>query len=305
MDNYDVLVERIAKAANIEKEEIERKIEAKKAKLSGLISKDGAAQIVAAELGINLDKEKVKINELGNSTKRANFVGKIISMFPVREFNKNGREGKVLAMTVGDDSSNVRVVLWDTNHIALFEQNKIKQDDIIEVANAYVRNGEIHLTGFSDIKLSDEKIENVKTERESVEKSIVELNVGDNASVRAFIVQSFEPRFFEVCPECSKKVTEGKCEAHGAVVGIKRALLNIVLDDGTETMRSVLFSESIDKLGVPEIVDKFIEKKDELIGKEMIFEGNVRKNKVFENNEMIINDAKDVDIDSLLVMLEK
>ena len=29
-------------------------------KLSGLISKEGAAQIVAAELGINLDKQKVK-----------------------------------------------------------------------------------------------------------------------------------------------------------------------------------------------------------------------------------------------------
>ena len=50
MQNYDLLIERIAKASGLEKEEVERKVEAKKAKLSGLISKEGAAQIIAAEL---------------------------------------------------------------------------------------------------------------------------------------------------------------------------------------------------------------------------------------------------------------
>jgi len=305
MTDYDSLIERIAKSANLEKEEIERRVEAKKAKLSGLISKEGAAQIVAAELGINLDKQKVKISELGNSTKRANFFGKIISLFPVREFNKNGREGKVLSMNVADDTSNVRVVLWDTNHISLFESNQIKQGDVIEVSNAYVRNGEVHLTGFSDIKLSNEKIESVKTERASVEKKISELNVGDVASVRAFIVQSFEPRFFEVCPECNKKITDGQCAEHGAVSGVKRALLNVVLDDGTENIRSVLFNEAIDKLGIVGLVDSFEEKKLDLIGIEKIFSGNVRKNAFSQTNEMIINDVKDVDVDKLIETMEK
>ena len=48
MENYNKLVERISKVSNLSAEEIERKVEAKKAKLSGLISKEGAAQIVAA-----------------------------------------------------------------------------------------------------------------------------------------------------------------------------------------------------------------------------------------------------------------
>jgi len=305
MTDYDNLIERIAKAANLEKEEIERRVEAKKAKLSGLISKDGAAQIVAAELGINLDKQKVKINELGNSTKRANFIGKIVNLFPVREFNKNGREGKVLNMNIADDSSNVKVVLWDTNHIDLFENNKIKQDDVVEISNAYIRNGEVHLTGFSEIKLSSEQIENVKMEREVVEKTIKELSAGDSVCVRAFVVQSFEPRFFEVCPECNKKVTDGQCQVHGAVVGVKRALLNVVLDDGTENIRSVMFNEAIDKLNIPEIVDKFEEKKLELIGKEAVFSGNVRMNNFSQSNEMIINDIKEVDVDKLIKDLEK
>ena len=64
MDNYQLLVERISKASGLPIEEIERKIEAKRAKLSGLVSKEGACQIIAAELGINFDKERMKISEL-------------------------------------------------------------------------------------------------------------------------------------------------------------------------------------------------------------------------------------------------
>ena len=50
MDNYEKLLDRISRSSGLAKEEIEKKVEAKKAKLSGLISKEGAAQIVAAEL---------------------------------------------------------------------------------------------------------------------------------------------------------------------------------------------------------------------------------------------------------------
>ena len=46
------LIDIISKKSGISKKEIERKIEAKRTRLSGLISKDGAAQIIAAELGI-------------------------------------------------------------------------------------------------------------------------------------------------------------------------------------------------------------------------------------------------------------
>ena len=57
--NYHQIVARIARSSNLSVEDIERRIEAKRAKLSGLISKEGAAQIIAAELGISFDKEKM------------------------------------------------------------------------------------------------------------------------------------------------------------------------------------------------------------------------------------------------------
>ena len=98
MDNYKNLVEKIALASKLTGEEIERKVEAKRGKLSGLVSKEGAAQIVAAELGINFEKEKMKISELVQGMKRANILGRIISIQPIRSYTKNGREGKVVKL---------------------------------------------------------------------------------------------------------------------------------------------------------------------------------------------------------------
>ena len=51
-ENYQSIVEFISEKSGLPVSEIERKIEAKQAKLSGLISKTGAAQIIAAELNL-------------------------------------------------------------------------------------------------------------------------------------------------------------------------------------------------------------------------------------------------------------
>lgn len=64
MENYERILKKISESADIEKEEIERKIEAKRAKLSGLISREGAAQIIAAELGIKQTHINVHWDEL-------------------------------------------------------------------------------------------------------------------------------------------------------------------------------------------------------------------------------------------------
>lgn len=308
MDNYLQLIERISKSAGLTPEEIERKVEAKRAKLSGLVSKEGAAQIVAAELGINFDKERLKISQIVEGMKRANILGKIISVSPVRSFNKNGREGKVVNLTVADDSSNTKVVLWDTNHISLIEKGELKVGDVVEVTNGNVRNREVHLSSFSDIKKSAEKLGTVVEEAVFNSKKLKDAKAGDNLKVRALIVQLFEPRFFEVCPECGKRVVDGICVNHDKVVAKKRALLNIVLDDGTETMRCVLFAEQIYKLGFTEeevfSIEKFNEKKDSLLGEERVFSGSVRANTLYNTTELTINGVEEINPDLLLKELE-
>ena len=68
MENYEGFINSISKSSGLEKQEIEKRVNAKQEKISGLISTEGAAQIVAAELGINLDDEKFKIEELSSSS---------------------------------------------------------------------------------------------------------------------------------------------------------------------------------------------------------------------------------------------
>lgn len=308
MDNYAKLMERISRSSGLEISEIERKVEAKKAKLSGLISKEGAAQIVAAELGINFDQEKLKISELIEGMKKANVVGKVIKINPIRSFNKNGREGKVASMTIADESSNVRAVLWDTHHIELIEKGNIKEGTVVEIASGNVRNGELHLSSFADIKESKEKIDSVVLEQSFQNRTLKDAKPGENLKTRAIIVNAFEPRYFEVCPECGKKVLEGECKTHGKVTPQKRALLNIVIDDGTETMRSVMFGEQINKLGLKneEIfsIEEFNKKKMSLLGEEKFFAGQLRQNQLYNTTEFTINDIKEVNTEELIRELE-
>ena len=290
---YEKLVEKISKSSGLALEEIESKVEAKRSKLSGLISKEGAAQIVAAELGISFDNEKVKLSELADGMKRANVIGQITKIFPVREFNKNGREGKVVNFFIGDETSSARIVLWDSNHISLIENSELKEGDVVEISNGNVRNAEVHLSAFSDIKKSKEKIENVKTELVVQEGSLKNASAGSSLKVRAVIVQAFEPRYFD------SKQNEGE----------KGVLLNVVLDDGTETIRMVLFGENIKKLVDVSDEDLFSaeklgEKVNEVLGEERFFSGNFRINSFTSNLEMTANGVEAVNLDELVKELE-
>ncbi len=311
VDNYERVLEKISKISKIEREELERRVEAKRAKLSGLISKEGAAQVIAAELGISFDNEKLKIEELLLGMRKVNVVGKVISLSPVRTFTtKKGDEGKVVNMFLADDTSNIKIVLWDTNHIGLIEKGEIKEGSVVEILNGSMRDGELHLGSFSEIKLSNDTFENVKTEKIVKEKNISDFKISENVGVRAFIVQMFEPRFFNVCQECKKKVVpEGEdfvCGVHGKVMPEKRAILNLVIDDGTESIRAVFFHETILGLGLIDLEnsEKMIEQKQKILGKEMIFSGNVRLNSYFNNQELIIDSVKDVKLDELIAKLE-
>ena len=307
--NYEKLVSIISKSSGLSREDVEGKINAKREKISGLISKEGAAQIVAAEIGISLDNEKIKIEDLLPGMRKVNIVGKIINIFPVRTFNKNGQEAKVVNLIVADETSNVRVVLWDTNHISFIERKEIGNESVVEIYNATMRENELHLGSFSEFKPSSHMIENAVTGKIMKEKTLAELKISDNARVRAFVVQAFEPRAFSVCPTCRKKLyLEGEnfvCEKDGKVAPEKRFLINLVLDDGTATIRAVIFHDNFKSLGfTPENPELMIQQKENLLGKEMIFSGTAKLNKFFNNPEFSIDEASEIRIDELMKILE-
>jgi len=305
-ENYEKILERIVRASGLNKEELNFRVETKRNKLSGLISKEGALQVIAAELGISFDEEKLKINELLPGMRKVNLIAKIITLYPIRTFvNKNGEQGKVANLIIADDTSNIKVVLWDTNHIELIETGKITENSVVEILGGSMRDNEIHLGSFSELKPSKEKFEYVKTERQIKEKEISNLNLGDYVKIKAFIVKAFDIKFFEINKETGRKLTE-----EDIVMGAKsekRMLLTIVLDDGFETIRAVLFSEILGKLGVKEMDNLTLlnQQKENLLGKELFFIGTIRRNSYFNTSELIVDNIEEINLDKLIIELEK
>lgn len=303
--NYNKILEKVSSISGIEQSEIDRRVEAKRAKLSGLISREGALQVIAAELGISFDNEKLKIDELLPGMRKVNFTGKVIKKYPIREFTtKSGDKGKVANMIVADDTSNIKLVLWDTNHISLLESGKVEEGVSVEVVSGSMRDSEVHLGSFAEFKLSNEEFSDIKTEKPMKEKTIEEFSPGENVKVRAFIVQAYDPRFYEANAKTGRKITEE--ELAQGVPSEKKAILNVVIDDGSDNMRAVMFHEMVQKIGLksydnPEELGK---EKQSLIGQEFYFIGSVKRNSYMNNYELSVNAIEEIEVDKLLSSLE-
>lgn len=320
--NYNDIVEIIKKEKGLSDEEIKGKIQEKLNKLSDLISREGAAHIIANELGINLfdGNAQVKINRISAGMRSVNLVGKIVKIYGIREYESKGKKGKVANILLGDETGVARLVIWDTNLIAKFENNTIKEGSVVRVKNGYVRQNsgfrELHLGNQGEIEIEKAEVEVNMNANDYTRKEIKELmNGNNNVGVFGTVVQVFEPRFFEACSECGKKLTvengKSKCDEHGAVAGRKIPILNLFFDDGTGNIRAVAFRDQVLKLtGIkeqemmdykPELFDKI---KEVLLGKQLVLVGRVVKNEMFGRNEFIISRVIDVKPEDMIKEVE-
>lgn len=316
---YEQLVERIANLSGQSTEEIKRKVEAKRAKLSGLISEEGAAQVVAAELGISFERQKFKIADLLIGMKKVQVLGKVLEIYPIRQYKRAEHEGEIASFLLADENSNIRSVLWDTKHIDMLKNGAIKKDSVLEIRNGDVRGTtarELHLSSGAEIEISDKEMEVVKCPEMLPLKKISELKANERINIRAAIVQIFQPTPFLVCPECSLKISyeedKALCIRHGNIIPKKRFLIGFVLDDGTDNIRAVAFNENIAKLfNLGEEIEMlqdsgfWLGKKQELLGTELLFSGRTRKNVLFDRNEFIVDDLQEISPDELIKELGK
>lgn len=318
---YEEFLKRIAKESGLDEKEIDKRVKQKQSTLGGLVTLEGSALIVASELGVKFDMQRVKVGELMIGMRNIDLVGKVIRVYPVRIYKqKSGMEGKIGSFLIADDTASVRVVLWDTNHIQLLEDEKIKEGSILFLKRADVRGTdikELHLSGRSAIENSDEKIEDVKLTFALSSSKILDLKEGDRVVVRATIVQTFPLKFFPSCPECRKRPAESGgnfyCTAHGEIQPKFLPVFSFYIDDGSGNIRAVGFLEPTAKLfGVTESSllelrdnPKETETREKLLGNEFLFEGRTRKNDFFNRLEFVVNSASELDVDKLIEELSK
>ena len=320
------LKEKIIQSEKIGAADLDTKIQSKITELSGLISEEGAAHIIANELGVSLvdeNQEELKIKKIYAGMRNVSTVGKIVRMFDMREFQKGEGKGKVRSLVLGDETGTTRVVFWN-EQVDLLEN--AKEGDVVQVEDSYVRDNqgspEIHLGEKGSIKINPEGI-TVENVRESTptftRKKVNELNEGESgAEIMGTIVQVFDPRFFYLCPQCNKRVREAgneyTCDTHQIVKPTLSYVMNLVVDDGSGNIRSVFWKNQINHLLEKSEEDmtvykedpaKFEEVKDSLFGEQFLLMGKVKKNTMFDRLEFNVQMVKKADPAEEIAKVEK
>ncbi len=323
--SYQEIVNTIKDKTGVSEDEINKRVNKKLQVLSDLISKEGAAHIVANELGVKLFQEfsdkKLKINGIMPGLNFINLDAKVINVYEVRNFKTDKREGKVANILIGDETGIARLVIWDTKLIELIEKSKLKDNDVISIKNAYSRenngNIELHIGTKGEITVNPENINigEIKNSRITNLKSIKDLKENENAEINGTIVQLFEPRTYNACAECNKKAefVNGVyiCNEHGNTVIKEVPIANLILDDGTESIRVVCFREIANKIIenkialIKENPAEFENLKKSVLGKQVKITGRVTKNSMFGRLEFNAQNVEELNPELLIQELKK
>lgn len=310
------LVKKISSESGLDEREIIDKIGEKRAELSDLISEEGAAYIVAKELGIAVIKqERLDIAHVIPGMQNVDVIGKITKISPVREFATERAKGKVANMTIADATGSVRISFWNDEIESLAG---LEVNDVVRV-RGYVKednlgNPEIRLGRYGAISRSDEEITNVKEIRRAAERSaIAQLTEGSYKEIRAPLLQIFESNiFYERCLECRRRIKLDEsenfvCEDHGIIENPDYGMvISGIADDGTESIRIKFFNEQAEKLlgMTTKEAKKLFDRKKKLeavlslvpLGKEFIFNGRTSRNQFFDRLEFMVSDVREVDV---------
>ncbi len=284
--------------------------------------------VEVAELG----PRPVKIGEIEPNDDSIEVVGRVTEVSPSREFTRpDGSKGKVASILVGDESGTIRVSLWQ-DHAASAE--RLKVGDAVKLFDGYTTLGllgqpELHLGKQGKLELSPDvelpQVDSIKAvARPGRRLGIAEIEgEGMQVQVRGTVVQVFHRRpIFDVCPECGRTIagteTALACEACGkTVLPEHRAVISLLLDDGTDNIRAVMFGDVAERLlGMTskQVSDAFKSKPDiaefyhdlKLVGRELLVYGTTRRDRYFDQIEIRASEVRVPDpLQEASVMLKR
>jgi len=312
MTETQLLVDKILKTGKITKEELDKRVAEKLSSLGGLISEDGALHIIANDLGLQLSSTPstdIKLKDVLPGMKNVTVLAKVVKKYELRTFGED-KSGKVANVLIGDETKNTRLTFWNEK-TAYFE--KLKEGDVVEVQSAYSKENqqgytEIHMGNSSHCVINPEgrTVEVVERKDNSFadtpSKKLNEITEKDTfVNITATIVQVYDPRFFEVCPVCNKRMRQEldkfTCAEHGDQEPTFNYVMNIFLDDGTDNMRAALWKEQINQLlekSEEEVMklknDSAILEaaKTDLLGRIITARARVKHNETYNNNELVL-----------------
>jgi ssDNA-binding replication factor A large subunit len=200
-----------------------------------------------------------KINDLKGGMRNVNIAGRILRKFPIKEFNSGEKNGKLCNFQFGDDTDLLRATAWNEK---ADEITNLNEGDIIEIKNAYTKNGmygiELHLGYNTMVDKSDKDLPSAASiMKDNIEKKkINDLSENANVVIKGKISEIEQGKlYYNACEKCNKKVevtTNGTiCEKCGEVEGKINPIINITIEDDTASIKANFFgSDALKVLGM-------------------------------------------------------
>lgn len=120
-----------------------------------MLTDEGAAHIVAYELGVTLKREdgfktEIQIEDLTPGINDASISGRVLLVEPTRTFTrKDGTEGRITKILLGDLTGVVNIAVWE-DKTNIVEKERIEPDQTIRILHGYVKEG---LNGQPEINI--------------------------------------------------------------------------------------------------------------------------------------------------------
>ncbi|MFA0823349.1 MAG: OB-fold nucleic acid binding domain-containing protein [Methanomethylovorans sp.] len=160
MTGIDEIYSKLSKS--ITKEEFTEKVNEKVEQMGGLCDEKTAAMLVAHDLGLNeTGKSSQKVADIKSDSGNVNFIAKVVSVFPIREFTRSdGTVGRVGNLLVADETGSIRITLWD-DKADLINQGFIEIGHNLQLGG-YVKEGysgvEVNIGGNGVLSQTDEEV---------------------------------------------------------------------------------------------------------------------------------------------------
>ncbi|MDR0493974.1 MAG: hypothetical protein LBH74_10140 [Nitrososphaerota archaeon] len=168
MTTQDLIAEIQAKNSQISQNQILEQLEAERTKTDGLLGDETLLRLIAAKLGVQVSQTTFQLNNIISSgclfagLYDVNVAGRLIAVFPVKNFSGEEKSGKLATLMIGDNDGLLRVVLWNEK-AELVEKGELKAGQIVKLSHGYTRDDrygktELHLGTKGIIELeSSEK----------------------------------------------------------------------------------------------------------------------------------------------------
>ena len=237
----------ICKITGQSPDDVQTLIQEKIDSYKGLLTEEGAAHVVAQELGVTITQHREEsvptitvrdiLSEMQPGTRGITVTGRVLQIMGPIEFERKDRQGKGIlqSLTLGDQSGNIRTVIWG-NHTRLISENMITRGTIIKIRAGYTRIGrsnemELHVGDRSQIEILSsisQELEDKLPDPEDLLCPLDSLIIGEIIDTKGIITWKGEVRDF-----VRKDGTSGKN-------------LSLRITDKTVNIRTILWDQHVD-----------------------------------------------------------